>query len=208
MKKSTSKLMAIAMLSSLVLLGACGKQESAKDSFSNSKSKTVQTSKSSSSSKVKAKKTTKSSSSQVSSSSSQATSSETSIPSSAVQTEQSQATTTAQASQNQAAASQSTVEQPDTTSNSDLANGNFASIAGTWTNDLGATVTIGADGSVSYSNQGNLTAIQGSVSNGGFAGSLYDPNSPVGSVPIWVSADQGTITIGQSTSETAHPFHR
>lgn len=56
MKKSTSKLMAIAMLSSLVLLGACGKQESAKDSFSNSKSKTVQTSKSSSSSKVKAKK--------------------------------------------------------------------------------------------------------------------------------------------------------
>lgn len=209
--KTATKLMTVTMLSSLVLLGACGKnQESAKASFTNSKDKTVQTSKTSAS---KAKKATKSSSSTSASDASKAKNTKATSNSSATTTSSSaQAKTDTKTKQ----ASQAKQSGVDLTA---LTNGDFSSIKGTWSDDKGQTFAIAADGS--FSSTFSYTALQfvGAGDNY-YSATAYNPNqltgssvfivTPAGKANIHTGAvnDKDTITIGQSEEADYHPFYR
>lgn len=213
--KTTTKLMTVTMLSSLVLLGACGKnQESAKASFTNSKDKTVQTSKTSAS---KAKKATKSSSSTSASDASKAKNTKATSNSSATTTSSSaQAKTDTKTKQ----ASQAKQSGVDLTA---LTNGDFSSIKKTckrtWSNDKGQTFAIAADGS--FSSTFSYTALQfvGAGDNY-YSATAYNPNqltgssvfivTPAGKANIHTGAvnDKDTIAIGQSEEADYHPFYR
>lgn len=194
MKNSVKSMSATVLLVSLLGLAACQKKEASQV-----------TSKTSSTSQVSSSSTAGSSSSNSvnSASSSQ-------VASSSSQSEQQQASSESQASAEQAAPAQTTGMDINA-----IAAGDFSSVAGTWTNAQGDSVTFTAQGLQSS----DMDIYANGVSNG-LANFTYAPrNANVGSaaltmVPAGTPAQGGTvysqdaIVIGQSLSAEETPYYR
>ncbi|WP_369350979.1 DUF6287 domain-containing protein [Streptococcus hillyeri] len=201
--KNSQKATAIVLLTSLFLLGACGKKESK----STNNQSTVQ------SSKVTPKKSEKSSSTTKNTSKASDSSTETTLASNSSNAE------------TQATTSQAQTVQPAHTSSSidinALLNEDLTTIAGTWSNDLGEIITINQDGQVTSTQKTTTLQIsQGRVHDNCFFAGIGDPNQLVGgAVFIVIPAnvpnphfgdvtDTDRILIGQSADADDHPFTR
>lgn len=189
--KNNQKLTAMALLTSLCLLGACGKKEETTSTTTNV-SKSSQT-------------TTHTKKKEIAT---------TTLETTSIQTEETTATTV---TQTEASSSQST----STINIKALANNDFSSIAGSWSNDLGETITISNDGQVTSSiRDGSLKLGKGSLSDNTFVTSIYNPDSEVGGAAFMVipggipNPHFGDVTpadrilIGQDINADAHPFTR
>ncbi len=153
MKNAKLMFLATALASSIVLLGACSKQQDKKLSQSSSSSQTVQTSKSDVKSEAKVVQSASQDETDVASASSEAqpkneTKSDTKDP----------ATPAAGVDVNA------------------LAAGDFSSVAGTWQNDLGDAIVLNNQGVVSHTLNGkessDYTLLKGQVSDGSYVATL------------------------------------
>lgn len=101
------------------------------------------------------------------------------------------------------------------------ASGDFSAIAGTWTNDLGDSVTISANGSVTATSlTGTYQISSNGVTGNAFFGTVYNPNESAGSANITVIpanvanprtggvTSQDSLTMGQDASADDHPYYR
>lgn len=223
--KPLSALVAVALFSTL-LLGGCGNQKASTATSPSTSQKTVQTS--SSSSAKKAVKKTQASSSTVQEESSVATeasdmvsASSASVPETTVQTEQ-QATTPDQGQGEVATQEDASQANVSSSVNIDsLTQADFSSIAGTWQDDQGNVMTIGADGTLSdgrflYTNTVNGEIYMASLvtkegaSSGVFiipAGASFPATmDAAGYVAVDNSHDR--IMVGQDVNALYHPFYR
>lgn len=222
--KPLSALVAVALFSTL-LLGGCGNQKASTATSPSTSQKTVQTS-SSSSAKKAVKKTQASSSTEQDESSvateasDMASASSASVPETTVQTEQATIPDQGQgAVDTQEDASQANVSSSVNTAS--LAQADFSSIAGTWQDDQGNVMTIGADGKLSdgrflYTNTVNgeiymaRLGTQEGFSSGVFivpAGASFPAAmDPAGDVAVDNSHDR--IMVGQDVNALYHPFYR
>lgn len=192
--KTNQKITAVVLLSSLFLLGACGKKEN-KDTSNNTS--------------VKSSKVAKA----------KADTSESTTSLSETETTPLQAETTSVASlatENQTA--------PQANSSIDitaLVNNDFSSIAGSWSNDLGETITIAADGQVTSTERTvPHKIVSGEAHDSIFSAGIGDPNQLVGGAAFIVipagipnphfgdTAQADRILIGQSEDADKHPFTR
>lgn len=196
----------VTLLCSVLLLGVCSKKKESSQ-VSTSHSKVTQVSKSST------KKVTKNSSSTELSSSISSSNSQDSNTNSSV-TESGEADTQEN--------SQTTPQTTSSTINAgNLANGDFSTIAGTWSNDLGESVTVDSNGKTSISSQSESYLITSNTLEGNvFFGTIYNPNSEYGSAAFIVipagtanphsgeAVTTDTILIGQSGDADQHPYYR
>ena len=153
MKNAKLMFLATALASSIILLGACGKQQEKQLPQSSSSSQTVQTSKSDVKSEAKVVQSASQDETDVASASSEAepkneTKSDTKDP----------ATPAAGIDVNA------------------LAAGDFSSVAGTWQNDLGDAIVLNNQGVVSHTLNGkessDYTLLKGQVSDGSYVSTL------------------------------------
>ncbi|WP_162012927.1 DUF6287 domain-containing protein [Streptococcus sp. S784/96/1] len=201
--KISPKATTIVLLTSLFLLGACGKKksESANNQY------TVQ------SSKVATKKSEKSSSTAKSSSKATEGSPENTLASSFSNAE------------TQATTSQSQIVKPANTSSSidvdALINDDLTTIVGDWSNDLGETITINPDRQVTSTHRtATLQISPGEARDNCYFSGIGDPTQLVGGagfivIPAGVPnphfgdvTDFDRILIGQSVAADEHPFTR
>lgn len=196
--KTNQKITAVVLLSSLFLLGACGKKEN-KDTSSNTSVK---------SSKVaKAKADTSESTTSLSETETTSLQAETTSVASLATENQTDGQTAPQAN--------STI---DITA---LVNNDFSSIAGSWSNDLGETITIAADGQVTSTERTvPHKIVSGETHDNIFSAGIGDPNQLVGGAAFIVipagipnphfgdTTQADRILIGQSEDADKHPFTR
>lgn len=187
----------VILLSSLFLLGACSKTEKG-TSASSSHAKVIQTSNSNA-----AKKAVKSS----------ASSYQESVVSSSSVTEIEPTLTLPSQSQSSSNEDRLDLEQ--------IAYGDFSSLSGTWTNDLGESITLTQDGQVSLSQSQALYQITTNiVKDDVYFGTIFNPDSMTDSaafivVPNGVAdpflGEVGTndrLIVGQCGSASEHPFFK
>ena len=201
MKNAKLMFLATALTSSIILLGACSKQQDKQTSQSNSSSQTVQTSKSDSKSEAKAVPSASPDETDAASVSSEAqpkneTKSDTKDP----------ATPAAGIDVNA------------------LAAGDFSTVAGTWQNDLGDVIVLNNQGVVSHTLNGkessDYTLLKGQVSDGSYVSTLdYTAGSssatflviPEGAVlpDIGNENPKAQIRVGQDAiTASQHPYYR
>ena len=201
MKNAKLMFLATALTSSIILLGACSKQQDKQTSQSNSSSQTVQTSKSDSKSEAKAVPSASPDETDAASVSSEAqpkneTKSDTKDP----------ATPAAGIDVNA------------------LAAGDFSTVAGTWQNDLGDAIVLNNQGVVSHTLNGkessDYTLLKGQVSDGSYVSTLaYTAGSssatflviPEGAVlpDIGNENPKAQIRVGQDAiTASQHPYYR
>ena len=201
MKNAKLMFLATALTSSIILLGACSKQQDKQTSQSNSSSQTVQTSKSDSKSEAKAVQSASQDETNVASVSSEAqpkneTKSDTKAP----------ATPATSIDVNA------------------LAAGDFSTVAGTWQNDLGDVIVLNNQGVVSHTLNGkessDYTLLKGQVSDGSYVSTLaYTAGSssatflviPEGAVlpDIGNENPKAQIRVGQDAiTASQHPYYR
>ena len=201
MKNAKLMFLATALVSSIILLGACSKQQEKQTSQNSSSSQTVQTSKSDSKSEAKAVQSASQDETNVASVSSEAqpkneTKSDTKAP----------ATPAASIDVNA------------------LAAGDFSTVAGTWQNDLGDAIVLNNQGVVSHTLNGkessDYTLLKGQVSDGSYVSTLaYTAGSssatflviPEGAVlpDIGNENPKAQIRVGQDAiTASQHPYYR
>ena len=201
MKNAKLMFLATALVSSIILLGACSKQQEKQTSQNSSSSQTVQTSKSDSKSEAKAVQSASQDETNVASVSSEAqpkneTKSDTKDP----------ATPAAGIDVNA------------------LAAGDFSTVAGTWQNDLGDVIVLNNQGVVSHTLNGkessDYTLLKGQVSDGSYVSTLaYTAGSssatflviPEGAVlpDIGNENPKAQIRVGQDAiTASQHPYYR
>ena len=201
MKNAKLMFLATALTSSIILLGACSKQQDKQTSQSSSSSQTVQTSKSDSKSEAKAVPSASPDETDAASVSSEAqpkneTKSDTKDP----------ATPAAGIDVNA------------------LAAGDFSTVAGTWQNDLGDAIVLNNQGVVSHTLNGkessDYTLLKGQVSDGSYVSTLaYTAGSssatflviPEGAVlpDIGNENPKAQIRVGQDAiTASQHPYYR
>ena len=201
MKNAKLMFLATALVSSIILLGACSKQQEKQTSQNSSSSQTVQTSKSDSKSEAKAVQSASQDETNVASVSSEAqpkneTKSDTKDP----------ATPAAGIDVNA------------------LAAGDFSTVAGTWQNDLGDAIVLNNQGVVSHTLNGkessDYTLLKGQVSDGSYVSTLaYTAGSssatflviPEGAVlpDIGNENPKAQIRVGQDAiTASQHPYYR
>ena len=201
MKNAKLMFLATALASSIILLGACSKQQEKQTSQNSSSSQTVQTSKSDSKSEAKAVQSASQDETDVASASSEAqpkneTKSDTKDP----------ATPAAGIDVNA------------------LAAGDFSTVAGTWQNDLGDAIVLNNQGVVSHTLNGkessDYTLLKGQVSDGSYVSTLaYTAGSssatflviPEGAVlpDIGNENPKAQIRVGQDAiTASQHPYYR
>ena len=201
MKNAKLMFLATALASSIVLLGACSKQQEKQISQNSSSSQTVQTSKLDSKSEAKAVQSASQDETNVASVSSEAqpkneTKSDTKDP----------ATPAAGIDVNA------------------LAAGDFSTVAGTWQNDLGDVIVLNNQGVVSHTLNGkessDYTLLKGQVSDGSYVSTLaYTAGSssatflviPEGAVlpDIGNENPKAQIRVGQDAiTASQHPYYR
>ena len=201
MKNAKLMFLATALVSSIILLGACSKQQEEQTSQNSSSSQTVQTSKSDSKSEAKAVQSASQDETNVASVSSEAqpkneTKSDTKAP----------ATPATSIDVNA------------------LAAGDFSTVAGTWQNDLGDVIVLNNQGVVSHTLNGkessDYTLLKGQVSDGSYVSTLaYTAGSssatflviPEGAVlpDIGNENPKAQIRVGQDAiTASQHPYYR
>ena len=201
MKNAKLMFLATALVSSIILLGACSKQQEKQTSQNSSSSQTVQTSKSDSKSEAKAVQSASQDETDVASASSEAqpkneTKSDTKAP----------ATPATSIDVNA------------------LAAGDFSTVAGTWQNDLGDVIVLNNQGVVSHTLNGkessDYTLLKGQVSDGSYVSTLaYTAGSssatflviPEGAVlpDIGNENPKAQIRVGQDAiTASQHPYYR
>ena len=201
MKNAKLMFLATALVSSIILLGACSKQQEKQTSQNSSSSQTVQTSKSDSKSEAKAVQSASQDETNVASVSSEAqpkneTKSDTKAP----------ATPATSIDVNA------------------LAAGDFSTVAGTWQNDLGDVIVLNNQGVVSHTLNGkessDYTLLKGQVSDGSYVSTLaYTAGSssatflviPEGAVlpDIGNENPKAQIRVGQDAiTASQHPYYR
>ena len=201
MKNAKLMFLATALVSSIILLGACSKQQEKQTSQNSSSSQTVQTSKSDSKSEAKAVPSASPDETDAASVSSEAqpkneTKSDTKDP----------ATPAAGIDVNA------------------LAAGDFSTVAGTWQNDLGDAIVLNNQGVVSHTLNGkessDYTLLKGQVSDGSYVSTLaYTAGSssatflviPEGAVlpDIGNENPKAQIRVGQDAiTASQHPYYR
>ena len=201
MKNAKLMFLATALVSSIILLGACSKQQEKQTSQNSSSSQTVQTSKSDSKSEAKAVQSASQDETNVASVSSEAqpkneTKSDTKAP----------ATPATSLDVNA------------------LAAGGFSTVAGTWQNDLGDVIVLNNQGVVSHTLNGkessDYTLLKGQVSDGSYVSTLaYTAGSssatflviPEGAVlpDIGNENPKAQIRVGQDAiTASQHPYYR
>ena len=201
MKNAKLMFLATALTSSIILLGACSKQQDKQTSQSSSSSQTVQTSKSDSKSEAKAVPSASPDETDAASVSSEAqpkneTKSDTKDP----------ATPAAGIDVNA------------------LAAGDFSTVAGTWQNDLGDAIVLNNQGVVSHTLNGkessDYTLLKGQVSDGSYVSTLaYTAGSssttflviPEGAVLPDTGNEnpKSQIRVGQDAiTASQHPYYR
>ena len=201
MKNAKLMFLATALVSSIILLGACSKQQEKQTSQNSSSSQTVQTSKSDVKSEAKVVQSASQDETDVASASSEAepkneTKSDTKDP----------ATPAAGIDVNA------------------LAAGDFSSVAGTWQNDLGDAIVLNNQGVVSHTLNGkessDYTLLKGQVSDGSYVSTLaYTAGSssatflviPEGAVlpDIGNENPKAQIRVGQDAiTASQHPYYR
>ncbi|MCY7186232.1 DUF6287 domain-containing protein [Streptococcus gallolyticus] len=206
MKKSCK--ITVILLCSVLLLGACSKKEKSSQ-VSTSHSKVTQVSKSS----TKKKKVTKNSSSTELSSSISAPNSQDSSNDSSVAESGEVGTQENSQSTTPTTASSISVE--------NIANGDFSTIAGTWSNDLGESVTVDSNGQTSISSHSESYLITSNTLEGNVSfGTIYNSDSEYGSaafiiIPAGTANPYSgevvavdTIVIGQGGDANQHPYYR
>ena len=201
MKNAKLMFLATALVSSIILLGACSKQQEKQTSQNSSSSQTVQTSKLDSKSEAKAVQSASQDETNVASVSSEAqpkneTKSDTKAP----------ATPATSIDVNA------------------LAAGDFSTVAGTWQNDLGDVIVLNNQGVVSHTLNGkessDYTLLKGQVSDGSYVSTLaYTAGSssatflviPEGAVlpDIGNENPKAQIRVGQDAiTASQHPYYR
>lgn len=201
MKNAKLMFLATALVSSIILLGACSKQQEKQTSQNSSSSQTVQTSKSDVKSESKAIQSASQDETDVASASSEAqpkneTKSDTKAP----------ATPATSIDVNA------------------LAAGDFSTVAGTWQNDLGDVIVLNNQGVVSHTLNGkessDYTLLKGQVSDGSYVSTLaYTAGSssatflviPEGAVlpDIGNENPKAQIRVGQDAiTASQHPYYR
>ena len=201
MKNAKLMFLATALVSSIILLGACSKQQEKQTSQNSSSSQTVQTSKSDSKSEAKAVQSASQDETNVASVSSEAqpkneTKSDTKAPA-------------------------TPAEGIDVNA---LAAGDFSTVAGTWQNDLGDAIVLNNQGVVSHTLNGkessDYTLLKGQVSDGSYVSTLaYTAGSssatflviPEGAVlpDIGNENPKAQIRVGQDAiTASQHPYYR
>ena len=204
------------MLCSLFLLGACHKNEAKNGSSDYSVVKTTQ----SSSKKAKSAKTTKKSTAKASNSKSESntqTASE-STSSAPVQPSANQSSSSVANANNGNSTSSKTTSTVDINA---LASGNFSTISGTWSNDLGKSITINSNGQAAFAGEKREYGLTSEkiVANT-FWGTIYPKDAQVGGaafivIPAGIAdpitgnvSNTDRILIGQDENANAHPFYR
>ena len=201
MKNAKLMLLATALTSSFILLGACSKQQDKQASQNSSSSQTVQTSKSDSRSEAKAVQSASQDETNVASVSSEAQ------PKNETKFDTKDPATPATSIDVNA-----------------LAAGDFSSVAGTWQNDLGDAIVLNNQGVVSHTLNGkessDYTLLKGQVSDGSYVSTLaYTVGSSSATFLVIpegaVLPDTGNenpkaqIRVGQDAiTASQHPYYR
>ncbi|SFR65999.1 hypothetical protein SAMN05216416_0650 [Streptococcus equinus] len=102
-----------------------------------------------------------------------------------------------------------------------LAYGDFSSLAGTWSNDLGESVTLAQDGQASLSRTQSPYQVKTNIVKGNVCfGTIYDPNSLTESAAFIVVPKgigdpflgevrtSDCLIIGQCASDSEHPYFK
>ena len=201
MKNAKLMFLATALVSSIILLGACSKQQEKQTSQNSSSSQTVQTSKSDSKSEAKAVQSASQDETNVASVSSEAQ------PKNETKFDTKDPATPATSIDVNA-----------------LAAGDFSTVAGTWQNDLGDVIVLNNQGVVSHTLNGkessDYTLLKGQVSDGSYVSTLaYTAGSssatflviPEGAVlpDIGNENPKAQIRVGQDAiTASQHPYYR
>ena len=201
MKNAKLMFLATALASSIVLLGACSKQQEKQTSQNSSSSQTVQTSKLDSKSEAKAVQSASQDETNVASVSSEAQ------PKNETKSDAKDPATPATSIDVNA-----------------LAAGDFSTVAGTWQNDLGDVIVLNNQGVVSHTLNGkessDYTLLKGQVSDGSYVSTLaYTAGSssatflviPEGAVlpDIGNENPKAQIRVGQDAiTASQHPYYR
>ena len=204
MKKSTKRYttLTVLALTSAFFLGACGNQKEA--STTTSSSKVTQTTKSSASSaKAKADKKTQASSTEGSTQANAGSASVQDTAGNATEADQqgtAPATAAEDTSSQQAVASDNQAAATSAVDPTAMLAGDFTSAAGTYQNDLGDTITVSPDGSVSYTfaRDGSVDTssqlFSGREQDGGYVAGFAHNDGPY-SDPIFFDSN-GQIRFG------------
>ena len=201
MKNAKLMFLATALASSIVLLGACSKQQEKQTSQNSSSSQTVQTSKLDSKSEAKAVQSASQDETNVASVSSEAQ------PKNETKSDTKDPATPATSIDVNA-----------------LAAGDFSTVAGTWQNDLGDAIVLNNQGVVSHTLNGkessDYTLLKGQVSDGSYVSTLaYTAGSSSATFLVIpegaVLPDTGNenpkaqIRVGQDAiTASQHPYYR
>lgn len=228
MKKS-SKVLVTLLCSSMLILAACHKEES-KSSMASSTPKSSQTMKSEkssakSSSKMadKGKSTTKSET-KTNQSQEQTSQSSKTTPSQAQTVQSSQAATSTDSSSAQASIPSQANQTIKPLDISAIAAGDYSSLAGTWQNDEGKSVTFGTDGRTIDGSQFIEAIFGGTTQLNGSLRSVAGPGAAIFIIPGGVpfqdhgsSFEEGVhdldesrdrLMIGQGVTMEFHPLYR
>ena len=201
MKNAKLMFLATALTSSIILLGACSKQQDKQTSQSNSSSQTVQTSKSDSKSEAKA------------------------VPSASPDETDAASVSSEAQPKNETKSDTKAPATPATSIDVNaLAAGDFSTVAGTWQNDLGDVIVLNNQGVVSHTLNGkessDYTLLKGQVSDGSYVSTLaYTAGSssatflviPEGAVlpDIGNENPKAQIRVGQDAiTASQHPYYR
>ena len=201
MKNAKLMFLATALTSSIILLGACSKQQDKQTSQSNSSSQTVQTSKSDSKSEAKA------------------------VPSASPDETDAASVSSEAQPKNETKSDTKAPATPATSIDVNaLAAGDFSTVAGTWQNDLGDAIVLNNQGVVSHTLNGkessDYTLLKGQVSDGSYVSTLaYTAGSssatflviPEGAVlpDIGNENPKAQIRVGQDAiTASQHPYYR
>ena len=201
MKNAKLMFLATALVSSIILLGACSKQQEKQTSQNSSSSQTVQTSKLDSKSEAKAVQSASQDETNVASVSSEAQ------PKNETKFDTKDPATPATSIDVNA-----------------LAAGDFSTVAGTWQNDLGDVIVLNNQGVVSHTLNGkessDYTLLKGQVSDGSYVSTLaYTAGSSSATFLVIpegaVLPDTGNenpkaqIRVGQDAiTASQHPYYR
>ena len=201
MKNAKLMFLATALVSSIILLGACSKQQEKQTSQNSSSSQTVQTSKSDSKSEAKA------------------------VPSASPDETDAASVSSEAQPKNETKSDTKAPATPATSIDVNaLAAGDFSTVAGTWQNDLGDAIVLNNQGVVSHTLNGkessDYTLLKGQVSDGSYVSTLaYTAGSssatflviPEGAVlpDIGNENPKAQIRVGQDAiTASQHPYYR
>ena len=201
MKNAKLMFLATALVSSIILLGACSKQQEKQTSQNSSSSQTVQTSKSDSKSEAKA------------------------VPSASPDETDAASVSSEAQPKNETKSDTKAPATPATSIDVNaLAAGDFSTVAGTWQNDLGDVIVLNNQGVVSHTLNGkessDYTLLKGQVSDGSYVSTLaYTAGSssatflviPEGAVlpDIGNENPKAQIRVGQDAiTASQHPYYR